>query len=173
LLMADPVDPFMLVRLKEFKGHSLVNVSKADLKLPAKTEETSSAEDTPGVPTDDWVVLIDRFKTFLGEKVDDVRMTDRLVDSPARLVDPEGAPSQEMQRVYRMLKEQITVPKKVLEINPHHPIMVKMNHLPADDERSALIIELIYENALLIDGLHQDPASMIGRIHKLIEKALN
>lgn len=173
LLMADPVDPFMLVRFKDYQGRSLVNVANADLKLPPKTEETTTTEETPGVPTSDWVALIDRFKTLLGERVANVRMTDRLADSPARLVDPEGAPSQEMQRVYRLLKEQFTAPKKVLEINPHHPIMVKMNNLPADDERSALVIELIYGNALLIDGLHQDPASMIGRIHKLIEKALD
>jgi molecular chaperone HtpG len=171
LLMADPVDPFMLVRLNEFQGHKFVNVAKADLKLPFQKEEKQEVK-TAGVPTSDWAALIDRFKAHLGDLIADVRMTDRLADSPARLVDPEGAPSPELQRVYRLLKEEFEAPKKVLELNPNHTILVKMNKLPVEDDTGNLIIQLIYENTLLIDGLHQDPASMVSRIYQLIEKSL-
>ena len=58
-------------------------------------------------------------------------------------------------------------------LNPKHPILRKLNNLRADDERAAMAVEQLYENALLIEGLHTDPASMIGRIHNLIEKALD
>lgn len=169
LLMADPVDAFMLVNLKEYNDNPLVNVAKADLKLPEQEEQVEG--ETEGGDKD-YASLLDRFTGQLGEKVSEVRVTDRLTDSPARLVDPQGALNQEMQRVYRLLNQDYVAPKKVLELNPRHKIIKRLNELPADDTRNALIIDQIYEDALLIEGLHPDPASMISRIQKLIESAL-
>ena len=102
----------------------------------------------------------------------DVRSTDRLRDSIARLVDPEGAVGQEMQRVYRMVDRDYEVPKKVLELNPRHPVVTQLYGLPKKDELGEAIIEQIYESSLLIEGLHPDPASMIPRIQLLMEKAI-
>ena len=62
---------------------------------------------------------------------------------------------------------------KTLELNPRHPILVGLNQLTDDDPRSSLVIEQVYEDALLIEGLHPDPASMIARIQELMEAALN
>ena len=90
----------------------------------------------------------------------------------ARLVDPEGTMGQEMQRVYRILEQDYEVPKKVLELNPRHPILAKLNTLEKDDKLGNDIIEQIYDSALLIEGLHPDPASMLPRIQQLMEKAL-
>lgn len=171
LLLTDPIDPFMVVRLAKYKDHALLNVSSSDLKLPA-LEKESEAEPTAALDPNEWITLIERFKTQLGDKVADVRMTDRLSGSPARLVDPEGGPNQEMQRVYRLLKEDFETPKKVLELNPQHPILLQLNSLPSDVELGHLIIEQIYEDALLIEGLHPDPAGMIERIQKIIEAAI-
>jgi molecular chaperone HtpG len=169
LLLTDPLDAFMLVRLKEYREHALENVATADLKLPEGGEKEESQE---AVPESESAALVERFKKLLGERVTDVRMTERLSDSPARLVDPEGSPNQEMQRVYRLLNREYEVPKKVLELNPSHPILVRLSQLGADDARNALIIEQVYEDALLIEGLHPDPAGMITRIQELMEKAL-
>jgi molecular chaperone HtpG len=116
--------------------------------------------------------LIERFKKQLGDRVSDVRMTDRLSDSPARLADPAGTPNQHMQRVFRMLKEDFQVPKKVLELNPSHPIMTGLNALPADSPLAGIVIEQVFEDALLIEGLHPDPVGMIPRIQKIMEQAL-
>jgi molecular chaperone HtpG len=171
LLLTEPIDAFMVVRLAKYKDHDLVNVSSADLKLPALENQPESATESELDPNE-WVSLIQRFKSQLADKVTDVRMTDRLSDSPARLVDPEGAPNQEMQRVYRLLKEDIQTPKKVLELNPHHPILIQLNTLHAEAELGHLIIDQIFENALLIEGLHPDPAGMIERIQKIIAAAI-
>jgi len=168
LLMTDPVDAFMLTRLDKFQDHTFCNVAAADLDLTKS--ETPEKEDSP--PLESHSRLLERFKTLLGERVVDVRMTDRLTESPARLVDPEGAPNQEMQRVYRLLNRDFEMPKKVLELNPRHPILVQLNNLSEEDPRNPLVIEQIYEDALLIEGLHPDPASMITRVQKLIEAAL-
>jgi HSP90 family molecular chaperone len=171
LLLTEPIDPFMVVRLTKYQDHTLVNVASPDLKLPA-LEKEPEVEAAPALEPDAWVGLIERFKSRLGEKVADVRMTDRLSGSPARLVDPEGAPNQEMQRVYRLLKEDFPTPKKVLELNPRHPIVVQLNALPAEADLAQLIIDQIYEDALLIEGLHPDPAGMIERIQKIIQAAI-
>ncbi|MFZ0531867.1 MAG: molecular chaperone HtpG, partial [Anaerolineales bacterium] len=89
LLLTEPIDPFMVVRLAKYKDHNLVNVSSPDIKLPPMEKEPEN-ETKPSLDPNQWVALIDRFKSQLGEKITDVRMTDRLSDSPARLVDPEG-----------------------------------------------------------------------------------
>lgn len=170
LIMTDPVDAFMLTRLNKYQQHDLENVAAA--KLDAPKEQATTGESTPAVPEAEYAALTERFKQQLGDRVTDVRMTDRLSDSPARLVDPEGAPNQEMQRVYRMLQRDFEAPKKVLELNPRHPILVQLEALPAGSPLASLVVEQIYEDALLIEGLHPDPAGMIGRIQKLMEAAL-
>ena len=74
--------------------------------------------------------------------------------------------------MYRLLNQEYEVPKKVLELNPQHPIIQSLNTLPEEDALRPVIIEQIYEDALLIEGLHPDPASMINRIQELIQAAL-
>jgi molecular chaperone HtpG len=161
----------MLMRLKEHAEYPLTNVATADLALPE--EEKKEAEDETAPQEDTYKVLIDRFKDQLGDQVTDVRITDRLADSPARLVDPKGALDQEIQYVYRMLDKDFEVPKKTLELNPRHTIIKRLNELPEDNQLALLIINQIYEDALLIEGLHPDPASMITRIQQLMEALLD
>jgi len=74
--------------------------------------------------------------------------------------------------VMRLLNQEFETPKKVLELNPHHPILQHLNALPETSQLAGLIIDQIYEDALLIEGLHPDPAGMIQRIQKLMEAAL-
>lgn len=170
LVLADPVDPFMLLQLKEFNDHPLVNV--ADAELPEDVLDQEAADETPTLDQAAVSDLVGRFKSILGDRVSDVRMTTRLSDSPARLVDPEGAPDQSVQRVYQMMDKKFELPKKVLELNPRHKIITGLADLPEDDLKFNLIAEQIYENTLLIEGLHPDPVSMVGRIQELIVSAL-
>ncbi len=171
LLLTDPLDSFMLLALKKYKDIPLVNVSDRDADLgevvkPAETEAAPVSEETAST-------LISRFKNRLGTKVADVRTTDRLIESPARLVDPDNSPAPEIQRVYQMMNQPLEVPRKVLEINPRHTILVRMAALPDESELVSLLVEQVYENALLIEGLHPDPAEMIGRIQKIMAATLD
>lgn len=170
LLLTDPLDSFMLLALKKYKEIPLVNVSDRDADLGEAANPTETEAEPVSNETVD--VLITRFKDLLGTKVADVRTTDRLIESPARLVDPDNSPAPEIQRVYQMMNQPLEVPRKVLEINPRHPILVHLAALPADSELAPLLVEQIYENALLIEGLHPDPAEMIGRIQKIMAAAL-
>jgi|SRR5450759_5140979 molecular chaperone HtpG len=172
LILTDPMDSFMLLRLTKYKDFELVNAAAADAELPKSDESIPEAEQTPDMNATDLSMLIEKFKSVLGDRVTDVRSTTHLLDSPACLVDPDGVPGQPLQRVYKLLGKEYESPKKVLEINSRHPILTRLSSLPADDPRPAMVIEQLYEDALLVEGLHPDPASMIGRIQSLIEKAL-
>ncbi len=172
LILTDPMDSFMLLRLNKYQEFSLVNIASSSTE-PPKADETGQEEQKEALAEQDLNSLIQKFKDVLGDRVTDVRSTERLSDSPARLVDPEGTPDQSIQRVYRLLNKEFSVPKKVLEVNPRHAIMVGLSSLPEGDPRGNPIIEQIYENALLIEGIHPDPASMISRIQQIIEEALH
>jgi len=174
LTLTDPVDSFMLLGLREYKEFSLQNVAASDLNLPEQSEEVEKNEQEKPLSLSDEAVdsLVNIFKDILGERVSDVRITDRLTNSVARLVDAKGSLGQEMQRVYRIMDRDYKIPKKVLEINPDHPILQKISQLPEDDHRRELIVEQVFESTLLIEGLHPDPASMIPRIQQLMESAL-
>ncbi len=170
LFLTDPIDSFMLLRLENYHDFPLVNIAAGNLDLPKPSSPESNEQ--PSISEDQSGDLIRRISQQLGERVSAVRLTDRLVESPARLVDEEGTLEPQMQRVYRLLDKPYEVPKKVLEINPRHPILKKLHHLPAGHPLEESVIEQIYENALLIEGLHPDPANMIARIQRLMEAAL-
>jgi len=170
LLLTDPLDSFMLLALKQYKDIPLVNVSDRDADLGEAAQP--SDQQTQPVSEEVKTNLISRFSAQLGSKVAEVRTSDRLIESPARLVDTENSPAQEIQRVYQLMNQPLEVPRKVLEINPRHSLLVKLASLPADSDLAPLLIEQIYEDALLIEGLHPDPADMIGRIQQIMAAAL-
>ncbi len=169
LLLTEPVDPFMLMQLKAYQDHQLVNVAEADLPIPEADPDTEEKTELPKETLDD---LITSFKKVLEEKVSDVRTTTRLSDSPARLVDPEGSPDQSVQRVYRMMNQTLEIPQKVLEINPRHPIIKGLSRLQGDHPKFKLIAQQVFDNALLVEGLHPNPISMIEKIQDLMTAAL-
>jgi len=127
LVLSEPVDPFMLMQLNNYQDHPLVNVAQAD--LPQDAEEEPEAADSPALDQAAIADLIVRFKSLLGDRVSDVRTTERLTGSPARLVDAEGAPDPSVQRVYRMMDKDFETPKKVLELNPKHKIIARLSQL--------------------------------------------
>jgi molecular chaperone HtpG len=172
IMLTDPMDSFMLMGLRKYGDFDLQNVAAPDLELPSVSEAQEETPQPEELPKDEINKVIKRFKNQLGERVTDVRTTDRLRNSVARLVDPEGTMGQEMQRVYRLVDRDYEIPKKVLELNPRHAIIFHLNGLDKKDDLAEIIIEQIYESALLIEGLHPDPASMLPRIQELMEKAL-
>jgi molecular chaperone HtpG len=171
LYLVDPIDSFMVLSLREFEGKPLKNVDDADLELP---EDTEAAQAEEGLEKADLDQLIERFKAVLGERVTQVQASRLLSGSPCRLVSPGDDPSRDMQRVRRLLNQDFEVPKKILEINPRHSLVQDLARLVAKRPDEVLIdpaIEQLYENALLIEGLHPNPATMVSRIQALIERA--
>ncbi len=169
LLLTDAMDSFMLMGLHQYKDYPLQSASTADLP------ESPAAPDAPApekMPEPDLESLLARFRETLGEKVQEVRPSARLSQSLARLVDPEGAPNPELQRVYKYLGKEFETSKKILELNPAHPLLKSLPNLAQNPGLQTLLIEQIYESALLAEGLHPNPAGMVERVQKIMEAAL-
>jgi molecular chaperone HtpG len=169
LLLTDPMDSFMLMGLHKYKDYEFKNVAQAEVDTSKQPEAKDEAEK---IPDADFNSLVERFKQVLGERVTDVRASNRLSQSVARLTDPEGTLNPELQRVYRMLGKDYEIPKKILELNPSHNILKNLLRLESGSELQTAIIEQIYDSALLVEGLHPDPSSMVSRVQQIIEAAL-
>jgi molecular chaperone HtpG len=167
LLLTEPMDSFMLMGLHKYKDFELKNVAQSD--LPEKTAEDKNVQN---IPVDEFKTLLERFKQVLGDRVADVRASSRLSQSVARLVDPEGAPDPEMQRVYKYLGKEVEIPKKILELNPAHSILKNLLKDKVDPALQNLVIEQIFDSALLVEGLHPDPSSMVARVQQIMQAAL-
>jgi len=170
LLLTEPIDSFMLMGLRKYKDFELRNVAQADEGAAEKPKDEQDEKEK--IDDADFGALVERFKQVLGERVVDVRGSSRLSQSVARLVDPEGSLNPEMQRVYKYLGKDFEVPKKIMELNPSHPILKNLLSLDSESDLQKLIIEQIYDSALLVEGLHPDPSSMASRIQELMQAAL-
>lgn len=174
LYLTDPLDSFMLINLADYNGKPLKNVDDAGLDLPEadKTDEETPAEET--ISSDDFEKLVARFKSVLGERVESVRESKLLTDSPARLVNPADAMNASMQRVQRLLGKDYQVPKKILEINRHNALIQNLAERLAVNDSDPLVdvlIEQLYANELVTEGLHPNPAEMVTRIYELMQAA--
>jgi molecular chaperone HtpG len=169
LLLTDPMDSFMLMGLRKFKDFDLKNVSQAEVDESKKPEDQPEEEK---IPEADFDSLVETFKKVLGERVTDVRASNRLTQSVARLADADSNANPDLQRVYKYLGQEYEIPKKVLELNPSHDILKGMLKLEADSELQTTIIEQIFDSALLVEGIHPDPSSIAPRVQQIIEAAL-
>lgn len=173
LYLTDPMDSFMLVGLTEYEGKPLKNVDDAELELP-EGDKPAGEQPAEALPGDEFETLVARFKQVLGERVVDVRESKLLTDSPGRLVNPADALNTSMQRVQRLLGKDYQVPKKILEINRSSGLIRDVSarlSANAEDPLIDLLIEQLYESALLVEGIHPNPADMIPRIQQLMEAA--
>jgi molecular chaperone HtpG len=171
LYLVDALDSFMLAGLPSYEGFPLKNVDDPSLDLPAPAAKEPA--EAP-LAAEEFEALVKRFKTQLGDKVTDVRATDRLVDHPARLVAPEGDREHEMDRVRRILDKDFTIPKRILELNRRHPLIQNLSRLVATGQAEPLVNDCIlqlYEGSLLLEGLHPNPADMVSRIQTIMEAA--
>jgi molecular chaperone HtpG len=169
LLLTDPMDSFMLMGLHKYKDFELKNVSSAEVDANEKPKEQPEAEK---IPESDFNSLVEQFKKILGERVTDVRASNRLYQSVARLADADDTVNPELQRVYRYLGKEYEIPKKILELNPSHEILKKLLKLESGSDLQNIIIEQIFDSALLVEGIHPDPSSIAPRVQQIIEAAL-
>jgi len=172
LYLVDPIDSFLAIALTGYDGKPFKNVDSAGLELPEEKEAEQETSDR--LPDPDFNRLVGRFVQVLGERVVEVRESKVLRDSPCRLVSPDNAPDREMSRVYRMLGQEFEMPKRILEINRNHPITVNLARLVSEAPEEDLIdlsIEQLFDNLLLVEGLHPNPTIMIPRIQRLVEAA--
>ena len=166
LLFTDPVDAFLLMGLSSYEGKPLKNINDADLKLPEDEKiETPKSED--------FISLTAFAKQVLRGRVESVRESRLLTESAARLVNPPGE-NAGAYRVQRLMGGDVGAPKKILELNPRSPLVQNLAARLREDDKDPLLVlllEQLYENELLTEGLHPNPAEMVSRIRRLMEWA--
>jgi len=175
LYWIDPLDTFIAPILDEYKGKKLRNIDDASLELPEESIESEEDEESVRLAEVDFNLLVGRFVTTLGDRVIEVRDSKVLKNSPVRLVSPDDTPAREMERLYKYLDEEYLVPKRILEVNRQHPLIVNLASVireTPDDEVINLTIEQLYESALVVEGLHPNPASMLPRVQHILELAV-
>jgi molecular chaperone HtpG len=175
LYLVDPIDPFITSILDDFDGRKLRNIDDASLELPGEVPE-SAVEEAEQLPDAIFNQFVGRCVTTLGDRVAEVRDSKVLKKNPARLVSTKDQPGGDLQRVYKYLEQDYQIPKKAFEINRNHPLIHNLARLVDREPGNDLInlsIEQLYENALIIDGLHPNPASILPRVQRIMEIALN
>jgi len=165
LLLSDRVDEWVVGSLTEFEGKKLVSVARGDLDLGTLAdEEDKLAKEQAGEST----ALVEAVKKALGERVQDVRLTYRLTESPACLVADQHAMSANLERLLKAAGHQVPGSRPILEINPKHPLVERMKD-EIGKERFADWASLLFEQALLAEGGSlEDPGSFVKRLNQLM-----
>jgi molecular chaperone HtpG len=179
IYMTDPIDEHAVQQLKEYDGKKLVNVTKEGLDLGLSEDEKKSFEEKKTA----FEGLCKKMKEILGDKVEEVMIGDRMIESPASLVTTEYGWSANMQRIMKaqVLRDSqmssFMVGKKKLEINPNHTIMLELQKkfaANASDRTVKDLVWLLFETAMLTSGFTlDDPVTFATRIHKLIKLGLS
>ncbi len=168
LFCYEPVDEYVMNNAREFDGKKLTAADHADVKL---ADLPTPPEDNALAP-DQTTALAGWMKDTLGERVAEVKTSERLVGSPALALNADKFMSPQMRRMMKaMNKDGAETPLRVnLEINPRHPVIKRLNTTrEADPEKARLVAEQVLDNALISAGLLEDPTSMVTRLYKLLE----
>jgi len=163
LLMSDRVDEWALSYLNEFDGTPMQSVAKGavDLGKLQDEEEKKAAEQA----AEAFKPLLEKLKAALKDKAQDVRVTTRLVDSPACLVVSDGGMSTQLARMLKQAGQPVPDSKPVLEVNAEHPLVKKLETSAQFDD----LANVLFDQALLAEGgLPEDPAAYVRRVNALL-----
>jgi len=179
LYLVDPIDEYAVQQLKDYQDHKLVSVTKEGLELDMTDDEKKQLEEEKA----SYEPLCKKIKEILGDKVEKVLISDRIVDSPCCLVTGEYGWSANMERIMKAqaLRDSsmstFMQSKKSLELNPKHPIIQNLKAkftADASDRTVKDLTWLLFETSLLTSGFSlADPSVFAGRIHKLIKLGLS
>jgi molecular chaperone HtpG len=171
LFMTDPIDEWAVQALGEHDETPFVSAMTADLDLDEGEESVKEREEK----TELLQPLLDRFGSVLGERVEEVRLSSRLTDSPCCLVVPEGGQHAYLERLMRSHDGDTKASRRILELNGGHPLIENLGRLIASDtEEDSVVpwIETLYDQVLLTEGSPiEDPNRLARRMTELMQQA--
>jgi molecular chaperone HtpG len=166
LLLHDRIDDWLMSHMMEFDGKHLQDVAKGELDLGSLDDEADKKEQEQ--LSEDNKDMVERVQTVLTEKVETVRVTNRLTDSPACLVVGDHDMGAQMRRIMEAAGQELPATKPILELNPGHPLVARLDQ-EADEQRFAELSRLLFDQALLAAGDSlEDPATFVARLNKLL-----
>lgn len=166
LLLSDRIDDWMMSHLREFDGKTLQDVAKGSLDLgELDSEEEKQAQEKIN---EELKGLVERSKAALSELVEEVRLTNRLTDSPACVVVGEDDMGAQMRRLMEQAGQTMPETKPTFELNPEHPLVKKLDQ-EADEDRFADLVKVLFDQATLAEGGQlKDPAAYVQRLNSLL-----
>ncbi|MBI1314862.1 molecular chaperone HtpG [bacterium] len=177
LYLIDPVDEFVLNHLGKFADKDIVSIDSAEVELPEAKADTAEGEDAESKAADETPAGLDRvielLKEGLGEKVEDVRVSNRLTASACCLVNPEGAMSAQLQKVLSQASDEFQMAKRIFEINPKHALVQRLAALSANSQHDEFIKscgQQLFTNALMIEGVVPDAHDATDRMMGFMEE---
>ena len=162
LLLTDRVDDWLMNQLQEFDGKALQDVARGELDLGEEDKQAQEQlqKDSEG--------LVERVKAVLEDRVQEVRATSRLTESPACLVVGDYDMGAQMRRIMEAAGQAVPESKPILEINPKHPLLEKLDG-ESDEDRFADLVQVIFDQANLAEGGSlEDPAAYVSRLNALL-----
>ena len=167
LFVYEPIDEFVMSTLGEYKEKRIVSGDSVDISIADK--DTGSS---PEGPSEEEKSLCGWMKEVLGDRVGDVRVSRRLVESPAAAFNSDSTMTQGMKRIMKNLNADADMRSVVrLEINGNHALIKNLVSMrEKDTEFAGIIVEQLFDNALLAAGYMENPGSMVGRINTLLER---
>ena len=169
LLLSDPVDHLLAAELTEFNGKQLQSISRGEVDL-SNIKDVEEQAEQPQETVSEAQALVDRLKTVLKDQVKDVRVTTRLTTSPACLVVDEYDMDPSLLRLLKAAGQKIPTMKPILEINTHHPIILKINN-EADEQKFADWASVLFDQSVLTLGEQlEDPIRFVNRLNALLSQ---
>ena len=170
LLLSDRVDEWLTSHFNEFDGKTLQSVAKGELDLDKDNEDTKKEQEKKAKESEG---LVKRMKDALGDKVDSVRVSSRLTNSPACIVLNEHDMAMHMQRLMKEAGHALPGSKPILEINADHPI-VKMLDKEQSEDKFKDWSDILFDQALLAEGGQlDDPASFVHKLNEMLVTIAN
>ncbi len=169
LFIYHPIDEFVMNHVREFDGKPLVSADQDEIELESLTPQDGGE----ALPKEEADNLCGWLKKNLGDKVESVRTSDRLTDSPALASNADKAMTASMRRIMKNMNQEAPdmAAKVVLHINPRHPLIKNLSGLRHQNEELAhLVAEQVMDNTLVAAGLMEDPKPMLNRVYQILEK---
>ncbi|MFA7289851.1 MAG: molecular chaperone HtpG [Melioribacteraceae bacterium] len=178
LYLFDPIDEFVISAFRKYKDFEFKSVENADAKKLEKfsnlKEKEKKFEKLAKEDKKQFSSLLSKMKLILGDKVEDIKETERLSGSPACLSSKDEGMTSSMKKILKMQNQDMGQEKRILEINPDHTLvrnLITVFKKNAEDEFIVNVTNQLYESALLLEGNLEDPHALVDRLNKMLEQS--
>ena len=169
LFMTDPIDDWIMQQMFQYRKKNFKSIAKGDFEVEGAVETLKAAQEK-------FAGLVEFLKKALGDKVGEVRFSARLTDSPCCLITEGNALSPHLERLFKAMHQEIPESKRILELNPKHPLIEAMFELSKQSDKAPeleMYAKVLFDQALLTEGSPlPDPAAFAREVTKLLLKGI-